>query len=101
MRLVKRTSLRAILGATAILGLPAASDSAGQDKADGNWPSFRGHAAAGVSDGFRAPSEWNADDSDGAALRNVQWKVKLPGFTFLRVWLMVQVPVAKFRPTPA
>jgi outer membrane protein assembly factor BamB len=61
--------------------LPVYADSAGPDPVDTNWPSFRGHAAAGFAEGFPTPVNWNADDSEGASLKNVLWKVKLPGLS--------------------
>ncbi len=39
-----------------------------------NWPSFRGPNAAGVSDGYRLPAEWNVP-----AGRNIRWKTPVPG----------------------
>jgi hypothetical protein len=41
---------------------------------DNNWPAFRGPSASGVADGQALPDTW-----DGAAGRNIQWKVSVPG----------------------
>ena len=38
------------------------------------WPSFHGWRAAGVSDGFASPIEW-----DVASGKNVAWRTKVPG----------------------
>lgn len=40
--------------------------------AAGDWPQFRGPAAAGVSGDAGVPVEWSGD-------RNIRWKTKLPG----------------------
>lgn len=39
-----------------------------------DWPSFRGVRAAGVADGFPAPTDWNVPEG-----KNVVWKTDLPG----------------------
>jgi outer membrane protein assembly factor BamB len=39
-----------------------------------NWPSFRGLSATGVADGQALPETW-----DVPAMRNVKWKVAIPG----------------------
>ena len=41
---------------------------------DTNWPSFRGHNAAGVAEGFPLPVEWDLVTS-----RNVLWRTAIPG----------------------
>jgi outer membrane protein assembly factor BamB len=41
---------------------------------EANWPSFRGANAAGVSDGYRLPTEWSVPGS-----RNIRWKRSIPG----------------------
>jgi outer membrane protein assembly factor BamB len=41
---------------------------------DGNWPSFRGPRASGVSDGQKLPDRW-----DGARGEGVKWKTRIPG----------------------
>jgi len=41
---------------------------------DGHWPSFRGHRAAGVADGFETPVEWNGEGGN-----NVAWSTPIPG----------------------
>jgi outer membrane protein assembly factor BamB len=42
-----------------------------------DWPSYRGPAAAGVSEGS-APATWNADPEAGP-LRHIRWKTPIPG----------------------
>ncbi len=39
-----------------------------------DWPSFRGIAASGVSDGHQTVTDW-----DVTAARNVRWRVSVPG----------------------
>jgi outer membrane protein assembly factor BamB len=39
-----------------------------------NWPSFRGANAAGIADGYPAPTAWN-----GEKQTNIRWKTPLPG----------------------
>jgi len=39
-----------------------------------NWPSFRGHHADGISDGFAAPVKWDLGKS-----QNIAWKAAIPG----------------------
>ena len=41
---------------------------------DGDWPSFRGHAALGVADGHSIPASWNVGSGE-----NVRWKTAIPG----------------------
>jgi outer membrane protein assembly factor BamB len=40
----------------------------------GEWPSFRGAAAAGVAEGQNLPDTW-----DGVKGTNLRWKVRIPG----------------------
>jgi len=40
----------------------------------GEWPSFRGPAAAGVAEGQRLPDAW-----DGVKGANIKWKTAIPG----------------------
>lgn len=40
----------------------------------GSWPSFRGPAASGVSEGQSLPDEWNAETG-----KNILWKTLIPG----------------------
>ena len=54
-----------------LLAAPAAGPKAATDT---NWPSFRGHNAAGVAEGFPLPVEWDLVTS-----RNVLWKTAIPG----------------------
>ena len=39
-----------------------------------NWPSFRGPAASGVAEGYKAPAQWDVGQS-----RNILWKTPVPG----------------------
>jgi len=39
-----------------------------------NWPSFRGMRGAGVGDGQRAPTKWNAETGE-----NIKWKTAIEG----------------------
>ena len=45
----------------------------GQNK-DANWPSFRGHNASGVADGYTMPVKWNLKTGD-----NILWKTAIEG----------------------
>jgi outer membrane protein assembly factor BamB len=45
-----------------------------QNRAQNNWPSFRGSYAAGVADGQDLPDAWDAQK--GA---NIRWKTAIPG----------------------
>jgi outer membrane protein assembly factor BamB len=58
----------------ALLLLLALSLAAQQVNAPVHWPQFRGADAAGVADGANLPESW-----DGAAGKNVLWKVRIPG----------------------
>lgn len=49
----------------------------GQDKADGNWPQFRGSNASGVAEGNPLPARW-----DVAKNENIVWKAATPGLGF-------------------
>lgn len=40
----------------------------------GNWPSFRGPQASGVSDGQHLPDKWN-----GTTRQNILWRTPIPG----------------------
>ena len=53
------------------------------EKAQANWPSFRGPGGAGIVLSRRPPLDW-----DGATGRNVLWKVPVPlaGFSSPIVW---------------
>jgi outer membrane protein assembly factor BamB len=42
--------------------------------AAGSWPSFRGAAASGATDGMHLPDRW-----DGAQGTNIRWRTPLPG----------------------
>ena len=41
---------------------------------DGHWPSFRGHLARGVADGYETAIEW-----DGTSGEGVTWRTPVPG----------------------
>lgn len=41
-----------------------------------NWPSFRGHHAAGVVENQNLPDNW-----DGAKGTNIKWKTRIPGLS--------------------
>ena len=55
-------------GGDAAPALPPPSSSAG------SWPSFRGPAAAGVSDGQHLPDRWNGTTGEG-----ILWRTSIPG----------------------
>lgn len=55
--------------AAAPASAPLASPKGGVD-----WPSFRGHRAAGVAEGFPTPVEWNVPEG-----KNLLWKTDIPG----------------------
>ena len=59
--------------------LAAAVRHSADTKLYSDWPSFRGLSAQGIAEGFRTPTTWNADDSDGKKLENVRWKTPIPG----------------------
>ena len=42
--------------------------------ADTDWPSFRGHNAAGVAEGYPTATEWSVPDD-----RNIAWTTPIPG----------------------
>jgi len=44
------------------------------ESSGGQWPSFRGPGASGVSDGFPLPTEWDVPSG-----KNVKWKTPIPG----------------------
>jgi outer membrane protein assembly factor BamB len=44
------------------------------EKADANWPQFRGSDARGVADGHSIPTKW-----DGESGKGVAWKTAIPG----------------------
>jgi outer membrane protein assembly factor BamB len=44
-----------------------------------DWPAYRGPAATGIGQGA-APATWNADPTAGG-VRNVKWKVPIPGLS--------------------
>jgi len=56
-------------GIVLAVSLSAPALSAGQ-----NWPSFRGHSAAGVAEGYPTPSKWDLKSGE-----NIRWKTPIPG----------------------
>jgi len=44
------------------------------DKGKGNWPSFRGAQASGISEGQNLPDAWNAKTGE-----NILWRTAIPG----------------------
>jgi outer membrane protein assembly factor BamB len=50
--------------------------SAQKPGATANWPSFRGHHAAGVADGQNLPERW-----DGERGTSIKWKTPIPGLS--------------------
>ena len=46
----------------------------GADRADVNWPSFRGAEAKGVAQGYKTPEQWNVEKS-----KNLKWRTPIPG----------------------
>jgi outer membrane protein assembly factor BamB len=69
-------NLRKCLLALAILLVVCHGASAqAQSGRDGvNWPSFRGHFANGISEGYEAPVAWDLENS-----QNIKWKTAVPG----------------------
>lgn len=59
-----------------ILGLFNAARVTAQESTD--WPSFRGHGARGVADGFKTPTQWNAGSQSGK-VQGVLWETEVPG----------------------
>jgi outer membrane protein assembly factor BamB len=47
---------------------------AGNNKADKNWPSFRGDHASGVAEGQNLPDSWNGEKGT-----SIKWKTRIPG----------------------
>ncbi len=39
-----------------------------------NWPSFRGHSAAGIAEGHPTPTKWDSNSG-----HNIRWKTPIPG----------------------
>ena len=71
MQISRRSPSVLVLGLLVSVGLLSVLVS-GQD--EGNWPSFRGPSAAGVSDGLNLPDKWNAETGEG-----IRFKVEIPG----------------------
>jgi len=57
-----------------LLSLLLAAFCASAASSTGNWPSFRGRLACGVSDGQKLPVRW-----DGIRGENIKWKTRVPG----------------------
>ncbi len=66
-----RRTLAVVLAAM-IGGVAAAQDGTPTD--DGHWPSFRGHRASGVAEGYETMVEW-----DLATGENIAWTTPIPG----------------------
>src|SRR5262245_43865883 len=65
---------------TSLLAVPAvtfAFDTFAQ-KADQNWPGFRGPGSQGVADGYPTRAAWNVDAAAGKT-SGVLWRVEVPG----------------------
>jgi outer membrane protein assembly factor BamB len=45
-----------------------------QTRASGNWPSFRGIAASGITENQNLPDKWNVRTGD-----NILWRTSIPG----------------------
>jgi outer membrane protein assembly factor BamB len=45
-----------------------------QESIKGNWPSFRGPAASGISEGQNLPDKWNVKTGE-----NILWRTPIPG----------------------
>jgi outer membrane protein assembly factor BamB len=43
-------------------------------QSDTNWPSFRGHRASGIAEGYETPTSWKV-----AEVKNIAWKTPIPG----------------------
>lgn len=41
---------------------------------DVHWPSFRGHQASGIAEGYALPTEWDVKSG-----KNIKWKTPIPG----------------------
>lgn len=60
--------------ASALLAYTLSLSAASAPRPGVDWPQFRGIAAAGVSEGFSLPTEWNVAEG-----RNIAWKTDVPG----------------------
>ena len=62
----------AIFGLILLITIPSLAAQAN----DVHWPSFRGHGALGLSEGYPVPAEW-----DVASGKNILWKTRVPGLS--------------------
>ena len=68
---------RRSLGGLLWLGLICVSAALAYSKEPGrgvHWPSFRGHNAAGIAEGYPTPLEWDVVSGKG-----ILWKTPIPG----------------------
>lgn len=63
-----------VAAAVCLLGSVASMRSVEDPRPGVDWPSFRGHRAGGVAEGFRMPETW-----DVASGKGVQWKSAVEG----------------------
>ena len=71
---MKRSSTYLAPFLLALLGAGASLADSKAPRPGADWPSFRGHRAAGVADGFATVADWNLQDG-----KNVLWKTPIPG----------------------
>jgi outer membrane protein assembly factor BamB len=67
-------SLATGAGLVCLLGAAILNSVAADPRPGIDWPSFRGHRASGVADGFRTPEAW-----DVATGKGVRWKTPVEG----------------------
>jgi outer membrane protein assembly factor BamB len=72
MKITYRTVVSSLVFAFACVAVEGRVQAAEAD--DVNWPSFRGHHAAGVAEGFELPVQWSVADK-----QNIRWQVPVPG----------------------
>lgn len=63
-----------VAAAVCVLGSVSLTRTAADPRPGVDWPSFRGHRAAGIAEGFRMPETW-----DVASGKGVQWKSAVEG----------------------
>jgi outer membrane protein assembly factor BamB len=67
-------ALASAAAAACLLGSVASTNTIVDPRPGVDWPSFRGHRAAGIAEGFRTPETW-----DVATGKGVQWKTPVEG----------------------
>ncbi len=67
-------TLASVAAAVCLLGSVALTRTVADPRPGVDWPSFRGHRAAGIAEGFRMPETW-----DVASGKGVQWKSPVEG----------------------